>query len=270
MNASIGCGDEVRAPTASDDDVGDDDTALDEDGDGYSAEEDCDDSDATIHPGAEDPPCDGIDHDCDGAIGARIGDHEFDSIQGALDDAVSGDTILVCPGVHHEHLVLESSGDLEQLTLTSLSGDAVDTILDGLGLFRLLEVERVGEFSVTALTFRDGTTEMPEVFESSGGAILAEETTLDVRDCVFSGNLATGKGGAVATKGWDTAALSVSHSTFESNAAEGGGGIGVSTHSDITVEIEGCTFSDNSATYSGGAVSAEGSGAATRWPATTS
>ncbi len=43
---------------------------LDADGDGYGSEEsrgeDCDDSDATIHPGAEDAWYDGIDHDCAG------------------------------------------------------------------------------------------------------------------------------------------------------------------------------------------------------------
>ena len=37
---------------------------VDADGDGYSADEDCDDDDATVHPGAEEA-CNGVDDDCD-------------------------------------------------------------------------------------------------------------------------------------------------------------------------------------------------------------
>jgi len=43
---------------------------LDEDGDGHSpCDGDCDESDASVHPGAVDPWADGVDQDCDGADG---------------------------------------------------------------------------------------------------------------------------------------------------------------------------------------------------------
>jgi hypothetical protein len=61
---------------------------VDEDGDGYSAEEDCDDLDAAVNPGAVDVPYDGIDQDCDGSdltdvdgdgyLGEQVGGYDCD------------------------------------------------------------------------------------------------------------------------------------------------------------------------------------------------
>ncbi len=46
----------------------DDDTAgpTDADGDGHDSDDDCDDNDDTVYPGADEVPYDGVDQDCDG------------------------------------------------------------------------------------------------------------------------------------------------------------------------------------------------------------
>lgn len=48
-------------------------TYIDEDGDGYTVENDCDDSNAEINPQAEEL-CDDVDNDCDGEIDEEVGD----------------------------------------------------------------------------------------------------------------------------------------------------------------------------------------------------
>ncbi len=55
------------------------DPPIDRDGDGYSDDLDCDDSDASIHPGV-DEACDGIDNDCDGFVD----DEDADLVDGDI------------------------------------------------------------------------------------------------------------------------------------------------------------------------------------------
>ena len=80
-----------------------DEGGEDGDGDGYCPDQacvdgvepgDCDDEDATVHPGA-DEGCDGIDTDCDGELGADEVDADGDDVMVCDGDCDDGDA-----GIH--------------------------------------------------------------------------------------------------------------------------------------------------------------------------
>jgi hypothetical protein len=261
--------------TPVDDDVADDDSAAagDADGDGWSASAgDCDDADASIHPGADETLCDGVDSDCDGsgeAVVAVVDGMEFQSLASATTATTQGSVVEICPGTYTEQLYFNQTCDF---TLTSFSGDPADTILDGLGTHTALYLPTEATVTVSHLTMRNGLGEPWLAGGHAGGGIMSFAAGLTLVDCVFSGNGVTGAagvGGAVAFYRYSTgsgpSSLRVEDCRFEDNSAQPkkggyGGAIWANTYNDesLTVEIVGSSFTGNSAGHNGGAISTQG------------
>jgi hypothetical protein len=99
----VGCdGDKGGTDTSAVEDTGEDTTPVDADGDGASAELDCDDDNAAMYPGATEI-CDELDNDCDGETdeGYDADADGWTSCGGDCDDSdadISPDGVEVCDG----------------------------------------------------------------------------------------------------------------------------------------------------------------------------
>ncbi len=215
--------------SVTDDDVADDDASsgTDEDGDGWTVEAgDCDDADAAVHPGAEDEPCDGVDSDCDGQgenVAAVVNGQEFASIPSAVDVIADGETLYICPGTYEVQVFI---GDDRDLTITSYSGDASNTILDGQGYRTVVHVGEGSAVTVSHLTIQNGLGEAWIGGGHEGGGIMTFGTSTTIEACAFLDNRVTGSsgdGGAISyhgNYGAPAAELAIRRSRFEGNSVQ--------------------------------------------------
>lgn len=168
----------------------------------------------------------------------------YATIQGAMDGAVDGGTVEICPGTHLEVLELEN----KSLTFEGWSGDAEDTVLDGGGKDPIFLLDG-GQFSFFDLTLQngDGTA------SNTCSAIHCLNCNLALHRMVIRGNNGPGSA-ACATSTLDTAGytLEVRDSHFENNATTAGvSGLGLtvpqfSADSATEVIVDNTVFKDHS------------------------
>ncbi len=186
-----------------DEDAGDVRVYVDQDGDGFGTEPslevpcdavppyhvlrrgDCNDANASIHPGASDAPGDWEDSDCGGSLDpdphVGLGDESFDSIQQALDAAQDGTTIWVGPGIYLEHDITFRG---KQVHLASTDG-AARTRVDAGGQGSVFRFES-GEGPAAQLdgfTLTGGHAEL-------GGGLFISGSSPSVTGCTVTGNVA--------------------------------------------------------------------------------
>ena len=168
---------------------------------------------------------------------------DFDTIQDAINAAVSGDTIRVEPGIYYEHLTVID----KMLTLESMDGPE-HTILDGSSTGRLFSFSGSDASGtiVRGFTVQNGNA-------SSGGAARAFRTRATFENCHIIGNNATTGGAFYAYYG---ASLRAVDSIVSNNSAfyDGGAGYAVVGY----VAFERCLMEGNSAGRNGGAAAGMG------------
>lgn len=178
---------------------------------------DCNDSNASIHPGAIDPADDGVDQDCGGTTGQEpsLGypGSKQTTLAQALSLAAEGTTLWIGPGTWPSVGLSISS---ISLSIRS-SHRAEDTILTGQDQGRLLLLSNTSGVHLDGLTLAHGSV------IGNGGALSALNSLLTLTGCQFDHNIATygsatqtmaGLGGALYL---ENSIASISQSVFQSN-----------------------------------------------------
>lgn len=176
----------------------------------------------------------------------------FPTIQQAVDIAVSGDVIILHPGIYTGtgNYNIDPEGLI--LTIQSLEPEnpafARTTIIDPNGHGRAF-IFHSGEdpnFLITGLTIRKGSASGPPF----GSAVYCVNSSPMITYCTFSDCFAGGLGGAIY---FSNSLSYLQNCLFGGNLADGGGALMIDSNSEIT--IQNCTFAGNSADFYGGAIS---------------
>ena len=171
------------------------------------------------------------------------------SVQRAIDTARAGDVVDIGPGVWREAIDLKG----KSILLKGRDG-AAKTVLDATGLSGSVITCVSGEGPGTViegLTISGGTGSKELAGDESrvGGGLFAMHSSPTFRGCIFRGNAVKLNGGGAYCG--PHANVRFERCQFVGNVAVKGGAILCVKSSPV---IEGCTFDENQALYSGGGV----------------
>jgi predicted outer membrane repeat protein len=163
----------------------------------------------------------------------------YATVQGAIDNAGAGDTILIGQGHYFE--TLNTQG--KQLTLQGV-GDRRKIIIDGNGKGSVITIPGTKLVAMSDLTITRG-------FGAGGGiSVSVAGAPLSVRHSIIVSNHSTTSGGGIYSEGNVTI---VDCNIADNDAAFGGGGL-ADAGEGVILDIRDSTFARNSA-GSGGAIS---------------
>lgn len=167
----------------------------------------------------------------------------YSTIQAAIDDANTGDTIVVSKGRYYENINFNAN----EIILTSIDPTDPDvvaaTIIDGNDVNSVVTFGPEDADSViSGFTITNGYLE-------SGGGIYCDDVSPTITNCMITGNEAWWwVGGGIYC---NDASPTITNCTITNNEAYDEGG-GIYNGSSSSPKVVNCTFSGNSACYGGG------------------
>ena len=173
--------------------------------------------------------------------------------EAALDSALAGGGVVDFNCGAAAHTIVFTTGKLISSPTTINGGNLI--ILDGSGAVRHFWVNTNGaNLTLDGLTLINGNATGALI--PQGGAVFANTNgaTIVVTNTTFSNNVAPNGGGAIRTHSLNT--LIIRGSTFQNNMASGNSAAGGAIEASDFFQITNSTFSSNSATSGGGAISA--------------
>ena len=175
---------------------------------------------------------------------------DYDNLQDALDDAGDSDKIYVCAGNWKPSDDGQDSYYVDT-DVEIIGAGATRTYIDGgcSGFSTMYVYDAL--LTVRAMTFRNGCSTGDSY--SDGGAIYADNSTINCYASVFANNTASDTGGAINSTGEDSVNADgctfTGNTTLSEESNWGGGAIAASY-----VSLKKTTFTNNSAAGAGGAV----------------
>jgi len=184
------------------------------------------------------------------------GTAQYTTIQDAFNAALSGDEIIVEPGVYTGtgNVVVDMLG--KTVLLRSSSGPK-NTIIDGENARVGIRCAATGNAEIQGFTIRNGTGEITQDNQgnsaSFGGGMEIINASPIILDCIFRSNFAIYGGGLHCfTSIFGTISSPILQDCiFEENLAYMGGGMRISNSSP---DLSNCTFSNNTSRVNGGGV----------------
>ncbi|MFC1767926.1 choice-of-anchor Q domain-containing protein [Candidatus Margulisiibacteriota bacterium] len=193
----------------------------------------------------------------------------FATIQKGLNCVAAGGTVEAFSGTYNEYDI--AWPDSDNITLKASTESSVCTI-DALSLGRVFNVSTAVDLTIEGITLQNGKVNnltgggilltggvnlrlidvtikaCTEEANNYGGAVYANNSTVEAQNCIFDGNYAYGGGGVGGRGSWK-----VTDCIFRNNRAATGPGGAVAYQGDWNATD--CIFSNNSSAYYGGIAS---------------